>query len=125
SVCGCSSQGSVVRVHYRTSNNLPPGADRAARRLAEEYVKCSQGQACSLPERITSITRQGASWTLLDPQDFLESGLMGIGPLDHWLSQTGLRKNWVTLTDPLKSVPLVNSTLVGCGQDNCFEDLTP
>lgn len=122
--CGCSSNGSIVRVHYKTSNNLPPGADRAAFRLAQEYVLASQGEACALPERVTSINRQGASWTILDPQDFLEDGLTGIGPIDQWLAQVGLRKTWIRFTDPLKSVPRVSSTVV-CGGDDCFADLSP
>ncbi len=121
--CGCSAEGSVVRVHYKTGNNLPPGADRAAFRLAEEYVKASLGQACALPERVTSITRQGASWTILDPQDFLNDGLTGIGPIDQWLATVGLRSRWVAFIDPLKSVPIAASTLVGCGEDDCFVDL--
>lgn len=121
--CGCNPNGSVVRVHYKTANNLPPGADRVAHRLAEEYVKASQGAACALPERITSITRQGASWTILDPQDFLQDGLSGIGPIDGWLATVGLRSRWASLIDPLRSVPLVASTSV-CGGEDCFADIT-
>lgn len=120
--CSCGSDGSIVRVHYRVANNLPPGADLAARRLAEEYLKAFRGEKCSLPERVTSITRQGASWTILDPQDFLSDGLTGIGPIDQWLSQVGLRSRWASLTDPLKSVPRVASLLYGCG-DDCFTDI--
>lgn len=123
--CGCSSSGSVVRVHYKTGNNLPPGADRAAFRLAEEYVKASLGMACSLPERVTSVSRQNVSWTILDPQDFLKDGLTGIGPIDSWLAQVGTRNTWVKFTDPLKSVPRVSSLLYGCGDDDCFSDLSP
>lgn len=122
--CWCSAGGSVVRVHYRTKNNLPPGADRAVFRLAEEYVKSACGQACALPERVTSISRQGASWTILDPQDFLQDGLTGIGPIDQWLATVGLRSRWVAMTDPLKSVPRVASTLYGCGDDDCFASLS-
>lgn len=123
--CGCSDDGSVVRVHYRTANNLPAGADLAAMRLAEEYLKAYQGQKCSLPERVTSVSRQGASWTILDPQDFLSDGLTGIGPIDQWLAQVGLRSRWATFIDPLRSVPLVSSTLYGCGDDDCFSDISP
>lgn len=122
--CSCTPNGSVVRVHYKTANNLPPGADKAAKRLADEYVKASTGSACALPERITSITRQGVSWTILDPQDFLTEGLSGIGPIDQWLTQVGLRSRWFKFTDPLKSVPLVTSTIVGCGEEDCFADLS-
>jgi hypothetical protein len=120
--CGCS-QNSAVRVHYRVGNNLPPGAPAQARRLAEEYVKASTGQSCALPERVTSVNRQGVSWTILDPQDFLKDGLTGIGPVDAWLAQVGLRTRWASLTDPLRSVPRISSRLVGCGDDECFEDL--
>ncbi len=122
SACGCSTQGNVVRVHYTTANNLPPGSDRAAFRLGEEYVKAALGQECSLPERITSITRQGASWTVLDPMDFLKDNLTGIGTVDAWLAQVGLRSRWASLIDPLRSVPLVASTMV-CGGEDCFADL--
>jgi hypothetical protein len=122
--CECGTNGRIVRVHYKITNNLPPGADRSVRRLAEEYIKSSLGQNCSLPERVTSVTRQGASWTILDPQDFLQDGITGIGPIDQWLATVGLRSKWVTLTDPLKSVPLVASTLVGCGDEDCFADIS-
>lgn len=121
--CGCTSE-TVVRVHYKVGNNLPPGAPAHALRLAEEYVKASSGQDCALPERVTSINRQGASWTILDPQDFLKDGLTGIGPIDAWLAQIGLRNRWMSLTDPLRSVPRISSTLVGCGDDDCFEELS-
>jgi hypothetical protein len=120
--CNCGS-GRVVRVHYKTGNNLPPGADRAALRLADEYVLAATGGDCQLPERITSVTRQGVSWTILDPQDFLADGLSGIGPIDQWLAQVGLRSRWASFTDPLRSVPLVASTVVGCGGEDCFADL--
>lgn len=123
--CGCSSNGSVVRVHYRTANNLPPGADLAARRLAEEYLKAWQGKPCSLPERVTSVSRQGVSWTILDPLEFLNDGLTGIGQVDGWLAQVGLRNRWALFIDPLRSVPRVSSLLYGCGDDNCFADISP
>lgn len=121
--CDCSTRGSVVRVHYKTANNLPAGADMAAARLAEEYLLAYQGKTCSLPERVTSVSRQGASWTILDPLEFLNDGLTGIGPVDGWLGQVGLRNRWASITDPLRSVPLVSSTLFGCGDDDCFSDL--
>lgn len=120
--CSCPSNGSVVRVHYSTANNLPPGADHAAKRLAEEYLLAYKGKECALPERVTSVSRQGASWTILDPQDFLQDGLTGIGPIDQWLATTGLRSRWFKFTDPLRSVPRSSSTLYGCGED-CFADL--
>lgn len=122
--CGCSSSGSVVRVHYKTANNLPAGADLAAMRLAEEYMLAYQGKECGLPERVTSASRQGASWTILDPQDFLKDGLTGIGPIDQWLATVGLHSRWAQMIDPLRSVPRVSSTLYGCGDEDCFADIS-
>lgn len=123
---GCNGlSDAIVRVHYTTANNLPAGADAAARRLAEEYLLAYQGKECALPERVTSVARQNVSWTILDPQDFLQDGLTGIGPVDQWLAQVGLRSRWARFTDPLKSVPRVSSLLYGCGDDDCFADLSP
>ena len=48
--------------------------------------RSSRGGDCSLPERVTSVSRQGMSWTLLDPQDFLESGRTGIYEIDLMLA---------------------------------------
>jgi hypothetical protein len=93
--------------------------------LAEEYLKAYQGKSGALPERVTSVSRQGASWTILDPQDFLKDGLTGIGPIDQWLAQVGLRSRWAQFIDPLRSVPLVASTLFGCGDEDCFADISP
>lgn len=118
-VCSCTPK--TVRVHYRTKPNLPPGAARATLRLAREYVKAVTGGACKLPERITSVTRQGVTWTILDPQDFLEKGLLGIGPVDAWIAAVR-GKGGARLIDPLKRAPLVASVLVGCGPDCGIEE---
>ena len=40
---------------------------------------------CVLPQRVTPISRQGVSWTLLDPQDFLDNGRTGIYHVDLFL----------------------------------------
>ena len=76
----------VVRVVYTIGSNLPPGTEALAAWLAVEYGKAAQGNPCALPERITSVTRQGVSWTVLDPQDFLDKGYTGMSRVDHWLA---------------------------------------
>lgn len=43
---------------------------------------------CKLPERVTSITRQGVSMALLDPQDFLEEGRTGLYLVDLFIRAT-------------------------------------
>ena len=72
-------------VNYDYGSGPPPGGKRAAVKLAEELLRSSAGESCQLPERVTSISRQGVTFTLLDPQDFLEKGRTGIYEIDLML----------------------------------------
>jgi hypothetical protein len=101
--CGCD--GDRVRVTYEIAANLPPGASAEVAHLACEYGKAAAGKACSLPERVTSITRQGVSWTVLDPQDFLDKGYTGLGRLNQWLS-VARRSVGGQFIDPMQGVRL-------------------
>lgn len=65
---------------------LPPGGADAAALLANELLLASDGEDCNLPQRVTSISRQGVSFTLLDPQDFLKDRRTGIYEIDLLLS---------------------------------------
>jgi hypothetical protein len=51
-------------------------------KLAVIEMACQIGAlgtaACKLPTRVQTITRQGMSWTVLDPQDFLDNGRTGL-----------------------------------------------
>lgn len=105
-----------VRVRYRIKPNLAVGADRATKTLATEFWKARAGQKCSLPDRITSVTRQGVSWTVLDPQDFLSYGRVGIGPIDGWLAVVH-RQGGTRVRDPLYEPTVVYSQQTGCGAD--------
>jgi hypothetical protein len=73
-----------VEVDYTYGSALAPQAALdAADILAEEIVKaCSCDDSCRLPSRVTSVTRQGVSWTLLDPEDLLVQGRTGIYEVD-------------------------------------------
>lgn len=97
--CNCSMR---IVVNYTQASTLFPGTDRVAKKLAEEYLKAREGKPCQLPERISSVTRQGMSWTILDPQDFLTDGLTGIAQVDHWLSVVKRRTGGLKLRDPLR-----------------------
>lgn len=62
-------------------------AVKAAKELATELVKaCTNTTGCALPARVTSIVKQGTSFTLLDPMDFLENGRTGIYFVDLFLA---------------------------------------
>jgi hypothetical protein len=65
---------------------LPAVVLDAVNRLRSEWSLAASGKPCRLPERVTSVTRQGVSWTLLDPQDFLDDGRTGLYQVDLMLS---------------------------------------
>jgi hypothetical protein len=65
----------------------PPqsGIDAALILAAEFYRSATPGLNCQLPQRVTSITRQGVSFAILDPQTFLQNGRTGIYQVDMFL----------------------------------------
>jgi hypothetical protein len=77
---------SNIEVTY-TYGTPPPTAGRAAARvLATELVKLYENDdTCALPQRVTSITRQGVSYTILDNQSFIDELKTGIYAVDLFL----------------------------------------
>lgn len=75
----------IVTYEYGTK---PPALGRmAARRLANELVLACEGSAdCALPTNVTSITRQGISYDIWDPQEFLDKGRTGLYEVDLFLA---------------------------------------
>jgi hypothetical protein len=75
-----------VEVTY-TYGSPPPTAGRAAARiLANELVKLYEDDdTCALPQRVTSVVRQGVSYTVLDNQDFIDELKTGIYAVDLFL----------------------------------------
>lgn len=67
-----------------THGALPPAPlVQAAMELACQIVLgCEGSDECKLPQRVTSVTRQGVSFTLLDPQTFLTQGRTGLYSVD-------------------------------------------
>ena len=112
----CHCQARSVIVTYRTKANLPLGASRVVERLSDEYYKMSQGKPCALPDNITSVSRQGVSWSIADVQIYIDKGLTGINAVDQWISRYN-KRGFIRVTDPLKSGVLVSSDIVGCGPD--------
>ena len=70
---------------------LPPAAGRmAARQLAQQFAMLWGGREedCALPDRVTSISRQGMSMTILDQQDFIDELRTGVYSVDLFLKAT-------------------------------------
>ena len=69
----------------------PPLAGRmAARDIALNFARLWGGREdeCTFPDRVTSVSRQGVSWVLLDNQDFIEDFRTGIYSVDLFLKAT-------------------------------------
>lgn len=82
------SPSGELEVSY-TYGTMPPAMGIAAAiRLANEFIwNDEDSENCTLPERISSsVTRQGVSYTVLDPQDFLDKGRTGITIVDMFIN---------------------------------------
>ncbi len=82
----CHDRSIVAYLHGRP----PPVAGVAAcAELAAEFGKAAydgeQEVSCRLPARTQSVTRQGISMEILDPQEYLADGLTGISSIDMWI----------------------------------------
>jgi len=78
-----------LEITYSYGTYAPTMGRMAARTLAIEFVKLFEGDDdCALPQRVTSIARQGVSYTLLDSQDFIEEMRTGIYMVDLFLKST-------------------------------------
>jgi hypothetical protein len=75
-----------IEVTYTYGIAPPTLGKMAARTLAMEFCKLWNGDDdCALPQRITSVNRQGVSYTILDTQDFVEEMRTGLYSVDLFL----------------------------------------
>jgi hypothetical protein len=81
-----------LSVSYKYGTPPPFAGKKAAIRLANELIWLDTDEGnCSLPERVTSVQRQGISYTMLDPQDFLDRGKTGIYEIDMFITSANPR----------------------------------
>lgn len=73
------------QVTYTYGLTVPTAGQYAVGDYACELLKGWNGEECALPQRVTDITRQGVSMTVLDSQDFLDNFLTGLASVDRWL----------------------------------------
>jgi hypothetical protein len=77
---------SNVEVTYTYGTPAPSMGRAAARLFAVELVKYYEGDdTCALPQRVTSVNRQGVSYTILDQQSFIDDGKTGLYTIDLFL----------------------------------------
>ncbi len=70
------------------SRGTPPPANVAVLvgLLALEFLSACSGGKCRLPRRVTSVSRQGVSYQMIDPTDIYATGKTGLPEVDLWLS---------------------------------------
>lgn len=86
---GATWTPSNVEITYTYGTPPPSAGKNAARILAIELVKLYENDdSCALPQRVTSISRQGVSYTVLDNQDFIAEGRTGLYAVDLFLKTT-------------------------------------
>lgn len=77
---------SDLEITYTYGAEPPQAGRRAAILLGNQLLKARiRPDECELPSRVTSISRQGISMTMLDPQDFLDDGRTGLYEVDLFL----------------------------------------
>lgn len=78
-------EGSFV-VKYRRGIPVPMAGQTAAGDLACELMKARIGAGrCAIPDRASSVARQGMNIELIDEATFFDNGLTGISSVDQWI----------------------------------------
>ncbi len=81
-----AGQPSTLVVTYTRGRALPPAGALAAGELACQFAKACTGAACDIPDQVTSISRSGVSFELINPNDAFQNGLTGIANVDRFIS---------------------------------------
>ena len=75
-----------VEITYAYGVPVPVAGKMAARKLAIEFARLWAGdEMCELPQRVTSVSRQGVSYTILDNQEFIDELRTGLYEIDLFL----------------------------------------
>jgi hypothetical protein len=73
-------------VTYHYGSPPPQSGVRAALVLARQLLLNEYGQDDALPQRVTSISRQGVTMAIVDVMDFFSKGRVGIYEIDLFIS---------------------------------------
>lgn len=82
-------------VEYWRGTPVPPGGVLAVSKLAcELYKACVKDDSCALPARVKTVEREGLTYDMIDPMEFIGQGRTGLTEVDMWVSSVnphGLR----------------------------------
>lgn len=73
-------------VDYDQGIPVPAGVGVLVGILTLEFLNACSGGKCRLPRRVTSVTRNGVSYQMVDPTDIYAAGKTGLSEVDLWLS---------------------------------------
>lgn len=76
------TNGNVFEVTVSHGLKIPRLLTRATRALACQFVSACADRPCKLPERVTSVVRQGISMDIANVADMLKDGRTGIYEVD-------------------------------------------
>jgi hypothetical protein len=76
-----------IEISYSYGQAPPTAGKMAAKQLATQffYLWSGREEMCALPERVTQVSREQVSWTILDNQSFLDELKTGIYAVDLFL----------------------------------------
>jgi hypothetical protein len=78
-----NSGPNTLFVNYFVGIPVPNILKRAAGELACEWIKSCLGLPCRLPQRVTSVSRQGVTISMVNVEDLLRHGLTGVQSVDQ------------------------------------------
>lgn len=80
-------EANTWQVAYRRGVPVPPSVSRLTGVLAAEFLMACGGDAkCRLPRNITTVSRQGLTFQVYDPQAIYAAGKTNLPEVDLWLS---------------------------------------
>ena len=89
----CGPEQTTYRLAYEFGSTLSRSARSAVLAYAHQlWLAEHDHDECGLPERTTSITREGIGIELMTPQDFLDKGRVGLPHIDTWLAQVNSKR---------------------------------
>lgn len=79
-------QPGTFSVLYMRGTPVPAGGVRAMGSLAcEIYKQCTGAGGCRLPDRVQTVTREGVTYDMFDPGEWLDNGFTGLRDVDTWI----------------------------------------
>lgn len=76
----------AFRASWVFGRPIPGGARRAAAIFAAEIAKlCVGDDSCTIPQRVTNISREGVTYTVIDSLKMIQEGQTGLPMVDLWV----------------------------------------